>query len=275
MYSNPNLLREIQNKMYALNSTSEGKRKIKRSNRKSKHIEGLRHSLGMGYPLDINHITDKNERINHIKSLKPHFKDLYKAWNYATYNFKFPKRNLPKEEFKKYCENFLFNLEKRIEPDLFKGKDIAHYREMGVRPSGSSVTPPYPAKIPESMEKFFNYYKKLCRTAYNKMPKVGNVDLGSWVHLHLLRIHPFEDGNGRVSRIMNDIILIKSGFPSIMIHQGEKNTYHRFLEEAMIGFRDKEEEYFCRRKNISEGEKAFYDYIAGIVNMKLDELLEK
>ena len=37
-------------------------------------------------------------------------------------------------------------------------------------------------------------------------------------HLYLIWIHPFGDGNGRLARLVEFTILLKSGIPSIAAH---------------------------------------------------------
>jgi Fic family protein len=50
-------------------------------------------------------------------------------------------------------------------------------------------------------------------------------------HLRFLTIHPFYDGNGRVSRILMNIILLSFGFPAVIIRkeEGEETAYYRYL----------------------------------------------
>ncbi|MDP4010662.1 MAG: Fic family protein [Candidatus Roizmanbacteria bacterium] len=42
-------------------------------------------------------------------------------------------------------------------------------------------------------------------------------------------IHPFIDGNGRIGRVINNYILIKAGFPPIILRNKEKNDYYNAL----------------------------------------------
>src|ERR1700686_2844668 len=57
-------------------------------------------------------------------------------------------------------------------------------------------------------------------------------------HLHLISIHPFRDGNGRVSRIVQSLVLAREGllsteFGSIEEHLGQNTpAYYAALQEA-------------------------------------------
>ena len=37
------------------------------------------------------------------------------------------------------------------------------------------------------------------------------------MHLEFERIHPFNDGNGRIGRVINNLLFIRAGFPPITI----------------------------------------------------------
>jgi Fic family protein len=48
-------------------------------------------------------------------------------------------------------------------------------------------------------------------------------------------VHPFNDGNGRVGRVLINYQLLQQGFPPIIIRDKEKQTYYKSFGE----FRDK------------------------------------
>ena len=54
-------------------------------------------------------------------------------------------------------------------------------------------------------------------------------------HLDFEHIHPFNDGNGRIGRVLINYQLLQLGFPPIIIRDKEKQTYYKSFSE----FRDK------------------------------------
>ena len=59
--------------------------------------------------------------------------------------------------------------------------------------------------------------------------------IASIVHYNLVRIHAFDDGNGRGARILMNLILMKSGFPPAVIRTERKRAYLNALHQADEG----------------------------------------
>lgn len=50
-------------------------------------------------------------------------------------------------------------------------------------------------------------------------------------HLDFETIHPFNDGNGRIGRVLINYQLMKLGFPVLIVRDKEKQTYYRSFHE--------------------------------------------
>ena len=101
------------------------------------------------------------------------------------------------------------------------------YRSVPVRISGSLVSFPNWVKIPDLMVEFLQWIKR----AMDLHP----VELATEAHFRLVSIHPFIDGNGRVARLLTNMILLMNGYPPAIIRKRDRLTYIGSLEKAQLG----------------------------------------
>lgn len=70
---------------------------------------------------------------------------------------------------------------------------------------------------------------------YNEEEQRGEmhpVDLAILFHYRYIRIHPFEDGNGRIARLLVNYILTRHGYPMIVVRSRKKQAYLEALHRA-------------------------------------------
>ena len=61
------------------------------------------------------------------------------------------------------------------------------------------------------------------------------ITLAAMFHYKFVRIHPFDDGNGRVARLLMNYVLLKNGFPPVIIKSADKANYLDTLHDADVG----------------------------------------
>lgn len=76
---------------------------------------------------------------------------------------------------------------------------------------------------------------------YNVAVKDGNlsaIELAALFHYRYIRIHPFEDGNGRIARLLVNFILLRAGYPMIIVRTDDKDSYLNALNfsDISVGF---------------------------------------
>jgi len=109
--------------------------------------------------------------------------------------------------------------------DNIEEEEKGIYRLRKVHIEGASFIPPKPDLIPKLMEEFLKWLNE------NKN-KINTVDFVALAHEKFVFIHPFIDGNGRVARLLINLILMQKGFPPSVILKTERKKYIRTLEEA-------------------------------------------
>ena len=69
---------------------------------------------------------------------------------------------------------------------------------------------------------------------YRRAEKEGEhpIVIAATFHYRFVRIHPFDDGNGRMARLLMNMILIKHGYTVAIIPIQERNRYIGTLEQA-------------------------------------------
>lgn len=117
---------------------------------------------------------------------------------------------------------------KNIHRLVLKGindKYAGSYRDQQVIIAGAEHIPPEPFLIKEQMENFIKWYSS---DANNLHP----IERAAMVHIIFVGIHPFIDGNGRTSRLLLNLELMKNGYPPIVIKNVNRLSYYNALDKA-------------------------------------------
>ncbi len=121
-------------------------------------------------------------------------------------------------------EEFILRLHSMMLSDI-GGRFAGKYRETQVRIFGSDVKFPISMKVPQLMKNFIYWYKK------NKN-KYHQFELAILMSMKLVSIHPFVDGNGRVSRLVMNFLLNKRNYPWVNIYNKKRQKYLEAVRKA-------------------------------------------
>lgn len=143
----------------------------------------------------------------------------------------------------------------KIHAIVTEGLDYAlpgKYRPIQVRIGGSEHLPPPPEEVPRRMKELVQWL------ARSEVPDLHPVTVAAKAHVQFVSIHPFVDGNGRLARLLQNLLLMRRGFPPAIIRFEERQEYYQSLEQAHVG----------------KGDQAFMALIARTVERSLDVYLE-
>lgn len=145
-------------------------------------------------------------QLNEIILVRPFFKEAY------TLDKKKVMREIIPGEYKKYPNSV-----------MLKNGEMFHYAS--------------PEETPALMGDLISFYK-----VSSVSTEVHPAWLAAMMHYKFVRIHPFDDGNGRVARLIMNYILLKNGYPPAIIKSSDKdkNDYLYALNQADVG----NDEYF-------------------------------
>jgi len=104
--------------------------------------------------------------------------------------------------------------------------NAGNYRKVNVYITGEpDVKFPNPNEIPNLIKEFIYFYKE------NKN-KCHPIELSAFISIKFVTIHPFVDGNGRVSRLIMNFIMKKFNYPEINIYFKDRQNYLRAVKKA-------------------------------------------
>jgi Fic family protein len=85
-----------------------------------------------------------------------------------------------------------------------------------------------PSDVSKEMSELIEWYN-------NNLDKSSPLELAALFHYKFVRIHPFDDGNGRTARLVMNYILMRFKLPIVIIKSGEKKDYLSALHKADAG----------------------------------------
>ena len=165
----------------------------------------------------------------------------------------------------------------RTNIDLRKG-DFKIFENNPTREDGTKVLYCPPGHVQSEMDNLVAIYND----AENK--DIHPLICAAWFHHAFTTIHPFQDGNGRVARLLASLILIKHGlFPFTVLREEAKAKYIDALEKADADEPQPLVEYFAevqkrhikKALNLKEVSSSSFDEVAEIFSGKIENWQKK
>ncbi|MFA4982605.1 MAG: Fic family protein [Candidatus Micrarchaeia archaeon] len=98
-------------------------------------------------------------------------------------------------------------------------------RNYPVSIKGANWMPPSENEVEAKFGEFLAWYIKSRRNLHP-------IELAAIAHLKFIEVHPFGDGNGRVARLMTNLVLMRNGYPPINIKVKDTIPYVKELQYA-------------------------------------------
>lgn len=111
------------------------------------------------------------------------------------------------------------------------------YRTCPVMVAGSEFVFPQAEDVPQLMQGFIAWLNDPERRI-----AMHPVVFSTEAHLRFVTIHPFGDGNGRMCRLIMNLVLMKCGYAPMTIHPECRDEYLGFVKHYQMAAKDKEEE---------------------------------
>lgn len=86
------------------------------------------------------------------------------------------------------------------------------------------------ADTPIMMGELIEWFKK-----EEEKKELHPVELAALLHYKVVRIHPFDDGNGRIARLLMNYVFLKNDLPWVVIKSADKRNYLTALNKADTG----------------------------------------
>lgn len=104
-----------------------------------------------------------------------------------------------------------------VEGGKFRGEDVSI--------KNSDHKPISFLHVAEEIDEMFKWMNR-------NVHKYNPVVMASIIHHWLVWIHPFSDGNGRVTRLFTNFFFLQKGFPETVIKIGDRDRYYNALIKA-------------------------------------------
>ncbi len=95
------------------------------------------------------------------------------------------------------------------------------------REDGTLLERTPPVHVQSQMKRLVELYKETA----DKHPVVR----AAWLHHRFIRIHPFEDGNGRVARALTLLVLLRARYAPLVVGRAHRASYIKALDQANDG----------------------------------------
>lgn len=191
----------------------------------SNKLEGNTLTYGQTIKLLRDFVTPKDATRGEVLDMINHQKILDSIFiNYRS-------QEISEENIKQLHRELMKDRAQWADDGLYRPGEYKEFENMTVRAKGKIHAYLLPDQVRKGMEELLKItndsLKRIDPTDINLHP----LTIATYFHQQFLNvIHPFSDGNGRIGRIFLNLILLKNGYPPILIKETNKDDYLKRFE---------------------------------------------
>ena len=200
--------------------------------------------------IEGNSLTLKDVAIIIFDGRSPEGKDLREV--YETKNSRHVMDLILKNKFK-VAERDILRMHKLIMKDIDSRLGYKKYPNFLV---GNQVVLTPPEKVKEELNNLIRWYNETIKTTHP-------LRVSAHFHARFEKIHPFADGNGRVGRLLSNVILMHSGYPPLIIRKTQRTSYLKCMGDFDRGYAPNLERFFLEKYKDTYQKffKVYYGYM--------------
>ncbi|WP_229659429.1 Fic family protein [Nesterenkonia alkaliphila] len=120
-------------------------------------------------------------------------------------------------------------------PEATPAESPGNFREHDIHAFDGGMTPPpwplVPAEVDEWVA-FINSHSDMLRSREDSKPWPERL---AEVHNRFEQVHPFIDGNGRAGRLLLNLLLVRLGYPPVIVLKKQRPAYLKAMQRADDG----------------------------------------
>jgi Fic family protein len=125
-----------------------------------------------------------------------------------------------------------------IEPHPAAGPEEGpgSFRQHDIRPFGAGMTPPAWTEVPAAISDWVAAVVAVGgQLEQGSAPEVPLPEALASLHNRFEKVHPFLDGNGRTGRLALNLVLVRLGYPPVIIFKKQRDNYLQALQKSDTG----------------------------------------
>jgi Fic family protein len=120
-------------------------------------------------------------------------------------------------------------------PDATDQEGPGNFREHDIHPFSAGMTPPSWPLVANRVQQWVEDVRVTGERLRNDAPERPLPEELARLHNAFEQVHPFIDGNGRAGRLLLNLILMRLGYPPVIIFKRQRDTYLAAMQRADAG----------------------------------------